>query len=236
VTLGIFARMLVALAAMVCVFGFGSVQVGNPLPRWSQSPTTSHVSSTSAASTRTTRTQDKGADRSSSYSGLLNSTRVRPRQTVAVKTNSAQSVNYLGPTGGAYPTLKAGQKINMEVSVSRQRVYIKDGSRVIYTMTCSTGIESNPRTRTPRGTFYVQRERGLSFHGSLGGARYWVSWLGHGKYLFHSVIVDRHGNIIRSEALKLGHPASHGCIRLSLSDAKWLYEHIKAGTKVVIHD
>jgi lipoprotein-anchoring transpeptidase ErfK/SrfK len=63
-----------------------------------------------------------------------------------------------------------------------------------------------------------------------------VSWKGHGVYLFHSVIVDRQGNIIRSEALKLGHPASHGCIRLSLSDAKWVYEHIKAGTKVVIHN
>lgn len=234
--MGIFPRMLVALATIVCVFGLCSAQIGNPLPRSSQPPTTLHVSSTSAASARTTGTQDEGADRSSSDSGVRNSVSVRPVQTAAVKTKSAQSVDYLGPTGGAYPTLKAGQQINMEVSVSRQRVYIKDGNGVIYTMTCSTGIESNPRTRTPRGTFYVQRERGLSFHGSLGGARYWVSWLGHGKYLFHSVIVDRHGNIIRSEALKLGHPASHGCIRLSLSDAKWLYEHIKAGTKVVIHD
>jgi lipoprotein-anchoring transpeptidase ErfK/SrfK len=33
---------------------------------------------------------------------------------------------------------------------------------------------------------------------------------------------------------ELGYPASHGCIRESLDDAKWLYSHTPIGCKVVI--
>ncbi|HAH78565.1 MAG TPA: L,D-transpeptidase, partial [Ruminococcaceae bacterium] len=33
---------------------------------------------------------------------------------------------------------------------------------------------------------------------------------------------------------KLGEPASHGCIRLPVEDAKWIYDNIPEGTKVVI--
>lgn len=33
-----------------------------------------------------------------------------------------------------------------------------------------------------------------------------------------------------------GHPMSHGCVNLRVEDAKWIYEHIKIGTKVWIHE
>lgn len=33
---------------------------------------------------------------------------------------------------------------------------------------------------------------------------------------------------------KLGSPASHGCVRLRLDDAKWLFEHTPIGCKLVI--
>ena len=33
---------------------------------------------------------------------------------------------------------------------------------------------------------------------------------------------------------KLGTPASHGCIRLAVKNAKWLWENITDGTTVVI--
>lgn len=33
-----------------------------------------------------------------------------------------------------------------------------------------------------------------------------------------------------------GHPMSHGCVNLRVGDAKWVYEHIKIGTKVWIHE
>jgi lipoprotein-anchoring transpeptidase ErfK/SrfK len=37
------------------------------------------------------------------------------------------------------------------------------------------------------------------------------------------------------EYKKLGNPASHGCIRLDLKDAKWLYEKLPLGVRVSIY-
>ena len=148
----------------------------------------------------------------------------------------AGTIDWLKPTGGSYPRLSPGQELWIKVSVERQRVYIMEGGTIVYTMIASTGLDHPADNRTPDGTFYVQRERGLSFYSPKEGegARYWVSWLHHGEYLFHSVPTDKKGNVIESEARKLGSKASHGCIRLTIPDAKWIYENVKFGTKVVI--
>ncbi len=148
----------------------------------------------------------------------------------------AGHVDWLKPSDGPYPVLHPGDPISIHVSISRQRVYIMRGKRVIYTMTASTGLENPKDDATPQGVFYIQRERGLSFYAPSEheGARYWVSWLHHGEYLFHSVPVNRNGKIIRSEAEKLGREASHGCVRLTVPDARWFYRHIPYHTKVVI--
>ena len=34
----------------------------------------------------------------------------------------------------------------------------------------------------------------------------------------------------------LGRPASHGCIRLTIQDAKWIYDNISKGVQVWIHE
>ncbi|MEC4273297.1 L,D-transpeptidase family protein [Adlercreutzia sp. R25] len=47
-----------------------------------------------------------------------------------------------------------------------------------------------------------------------------------GGYFFHTILA--------SES-ELGKSLSHGCVRLSYSSAKWIYQNIKAGTKVVIY-
>jgi lipoprotein-anchoring transpeptidase ErfK/SrfK len=148
----------------------------------------------------------------------------------------AETINWLKPTGGPYPRLEADARLWVKVSLERQRVDIMNGGVSIYTMVVSTGLDSPADDRTPVGTFYVQRERGLSFYSAKlrEGAHYWVSWLNHGEYLFHSIPTDRKGNIIVSEAQKLGTKASHGCIRLALPDAKWIYRNIRVGTRVVI--
>ena len=39
-----------------------------------------------------------------------------------------------------------------------------------------------------------------------------------------------------SDYNKLGKPASAGCIRLSIADAKWIYYHVPIGSTVVISD
>ncbi|MCL6631933.1 MAG: L,D-transpeptidase [Alicyclobacillus herbarius] len=142
------------------------------------------------------------------------------------------------PSGGPYPHLHPNEAVWIDVSISKQRMYIKSGQKTLYTMVISSGIDGSKATYTPRGTFYVQPERGTWFYTPRfhEGAKYWVSWMNHGQYLFHSVPMDKNGHVILKDAEKLGQEDSHGCIHLTVPDAKWVYEHIPTGTKVVIHD
>lgn len=98
-------------------------------------------------------------------------------------------------------------------------------------------INTTVNIGTPKGTFEIQAERGDHFYNAQSGegANYWVSFKDHGIYLFHTVPVDANGNYVVSEAEQLGKSSnSHGCVRLSVADAKWFYENIKTGTKVVV--
>lgn len=144
-------------------------------------------------------------------------------------------VDWRGPSevDKAYPSTSKYPHMWIKVSLAKQRVYLMNGNSVLYTMLCSTG---RPGATTPKGTYYIQAERGPVFGGSLGGARYYVSWKGHGVYLFHSVPISGSGAYLANEGALLGKVAhSHGCIRLTVSDAYWMYTHIKYGTKVVIY-
>lgn len=122
----------------------------------------------------------------------------------------------------------------IEVDQSEQRVFIHQGGKVVRTMVASTGLPDSP---TPNGTFRLE-DRGEWFYSGKykQGAKYWVSFLNHGEYLFHSVPMDKNRKIIPEEADKLGQKASHGCIRLSVADAKWFCDEIPADTRVVIHE
>ncbi|QLL70792.1 L,D-transpeptidase [Lactobacillus sp. 3B(2020)] len=135
----------------------------------------------------------------------------------------------------AYPNVKKHPKLWVLVSKKTERTYLVDNGKILYTMLSSTG--SKGENSTPTGTFTIQDERGDFFYNqnSGEGAKYWVSWKDHGIYLFHSVPTDQNGNFITKEANQLGKRAnSHGCVRLSVADAKWFYQNIQTGTKVVI--
>lgn len=150
------------------------------------------------------------------------------------QTTSVQSNYWMHTSGGRYPSLKV-KNLNIQVSVSKQRVYIRSGSKTIYTMICSTGLWNYP---TPYGNFRIQGEKGLSFwYGGSGGA-YYRSYHQHGVYLFHTVPIAYPGttNAFNArEGAKLGMRASHGCIRLSVPDAKWFYYNIPYNTPVKIY-
>lgn len=119
------------------------------------------------------------------------------------------------------------------VNLKDQITYIYKGSinnwDKIKSFKCSTGIESE---KTPTGIFDV-RERGAWFFSDKynQGGKYWVQF--YGDYLFHSVPYNKD----QSEVVDytLGVAASHGCIRLKTEDAKWIYDNIESGTKVIIN-
>ncbi len=89
---------------------------------------------------------------------------------------------------------------------------------------------------TPKGIFQIEDGRKGEWtyiERFDSGFKYWVGfrWI----YLFHSVVFDRDGNLIQEEADKLGQPASHGCIRLPVEIAKYIYDNIPVGSYVLIY-
>lgn len=126
---------------------------------------------------------------------------------------------------------QAAAPLSVSVSIAEQRVTVYDAEkRVVKQFVCSTGEQGS---ETPTGTFQIA-ERGESFYSEkVGeGGYYWTQF--QGNYLFHSVPFDKDKKIEAAEAAKLGTPASHGCVRLSVDDAKWIYDHIPRGTEVTI--
>lgn len=156
-------------------------------------------------------------------------------KTVQDKPSETKETDWTKPTGGTYPDIKK-KSVWIEVSTEKQRAYIKAGNKTLYTMVISSGLDRSDADSTPKGTFYTQPERGEWFYsqGYKEGAEYWISWKNHGEFLFHSVPMTENKKVIEKEAKKLGTKASHGCIRLAIPDAKWMYENIPEKTKVVI--
>lgn len=119
------------------------------------------------------------------------------------------------------------------VNLSEQMTYVYKGTMNkwdnIKSFTCSTGVDDE---KTPPGIFDV-RERGEWFFSDKyeQGGKYWVQF--YGDYLFHSVPFNKDQSEVVDNTL--GTPASHGCIRLKTEDAKWIYDNIEFGTKVIIN-
>jgi lipoprotein-anchoring transpeptidase ErfK/SrfK len=121
----------------------------------------------------------------------------------------------------------------IDVSITDQKVRIFKNDKLTKEWTVSTGISN----ATPLGRFKIQT-RGEWFFSEKyqQGAMWWVSFKDWGVYLFHSVPMDKSRTIITDEANKLGTPASHGCVRLEVENAKWIYDNIPQGTEVYIHN
>lgn len=144
-----------------------------------------------------------------------------------------------------YPDLKKAKHLWVRVSLHGNRTYLYDGSKLLYTMYSTggmykrTGKHHRLKSMTPTGTFHVQADRGDHFfNAALGeGANYYVSWLYHGQFLFHSVPTKADGSYNVAEAKKLGKSTgSHGCIRLSIADARFMEKNLPVGTKVVVQN
>ena len=126
----------------------------------------------------------------------------------------------------------------MEVDLSKQRVYAwqwtgSSYSKRVKEMKCSSGKDGTP---TPTGTYQ-------SYGGLSGEWYYFKKYNCYAKWaygivggiLFHSITYNTNKVQVGSES-NLGHKASHGCIRLSVENAKWIYDNCPTGTTVVIHD
>lgn len=116
-------------------------------------------------------------------------------------------------------------------------VYEKD-SKGNYTvpikaMVCSVGTGS----RTLTGTFNTKEK----YRWKLLNGNVWGQYATRivGGILFHSVYYYGYcdpSTLSTKEYNKLGTAASQGCIRLTVADAKWIYDNCPIGTQVIIYD
>ena len=136
--------------------------------------------------------------------------------------------------------LKALKPYVVKVSTDDQRVYVygldnnNEYTVLVRTMKCSTGRNSTP---TPKGTFQATTGPGARWH-YFKKYNCWAQYAYYieGDIMFHSVLYNqKDGPVTQSSVNNLGSKASHGCVRLSVEDAKWLYQNCPKGTKVVVY-
>lgn len=129
-------------------------------------------------------------------------------------------------------------KYRLDISISDQRVYVYGLNifgeyELLDTFICSTGLGNT----TPKGIF-INTQPSARWH-YFEKFECWAQYTFQiqGDILFHSVLYDepdtstlRYGSV-----WALGQKASHGCIRLRVEDAKWIYQNCESGTVVVIY-
>lgn len=116
-----------------------------------------------------------------------------------------------------------------------------DYTKVVRRFICTSGrTKLDPEdpedkgTPTPRGVYLTGGHERFGKFAAFGAtyARYWTQVVG-GVY-FHSIMYTRRDiNTLQGGAYgSLGRNISHGCVRLYVEDAKWLYYHIPLGTTI----
>ena len=95
-------------------------------------------------------------------------------------------------------------------------------------MDCAPGKSSTP---TVKGRFTV-KSKGYYFDSGAARCFYFTQF--YGNYLFHSVLYYQTSRPTSIMDGRVGMGLSHGCVRLRLENAKWIYDNIPRGTKVYI--
>jgi lipoprotein-anchoring transpeptidase ErfK/SrfK len=128
------------------------------------------------------------------------------------------------PSPTAPPTL--GKWIDVDIGSQTTTAY--QGSAPLKIVLVSTGTEGR---LTPTGSFKVYRQvPSQTLSGGTGADRYYypgVPWI-----MYFSGDIGFHGTYWHNN---FGVPMSHGCVNLSVEDAKWFYSWGAVGTPVVVH-
>ena len=133
----------------------------------------------------------------------------------------------------------SGTKYRLEVNCKQNvvNVYEKDENgeykNCVKVMLCSVGF-ATPTS----GTYSLKKYGGWEWKGLQGDVYGQYATQITGNILFHSVpYTEKYNNASLEywEYDKLGTSASLGCIRLTVKNAKWIYDNCAAGTKVYFY-
>ena len=150
------------------------------------------------------------------------------KKTINGTTYDFGSKGYLSYSSNSKKTIRVNRK-NCVVTI-----YDEYGAP-IKAMACSVGRRGN---ETPTGTFFIQDHLAWAYLDGPSLGQYSSHFLT--EYLFHSVpmhtLTRDPYKVSASDFNKLGKPASAGCIRLCIADAKWIYYNVPVGSTVIISD
>jgi lipoprotein-anchoring transpeptidase ErfK/SrfK len=112
----------------------------------------------------------------------------------------------------------------IDIDISDQRIAAYQGSTPLKSVRVSTGVAWTP---TPLGRYAIYTKLASQ---AMSGPGYYlpgVPWVMYftGAYAIHGTYW--HHNF--------GTPMSHGCVNLTIDDAKWFYDFAGIGTPVVVH-
>jgi lipoprotein-anchoring transpeptidase ErfK/SrfK len=118
----------------------------------------------------------------------------------------------------------------IDINISRQRITAYVGSRIIRRVLVSTGTWRHP---TVTGIFRIYAKvhsQAMSGGSRVRGDYYYLPGVPHVMYFYSGYAI--HGTYWHHN---FGHPMSHGCVNLTLSDASWFYNWAPIGTRVYSH-
>ena len=119
------------------------------------------------------------------------------------------------------------------VDLTNHRVGIYSGGYQnwvnIQSYVCTVGAPSTP-TITGEFSIYMKRK-----YFDSGSSRCFYFSPFKGGYGFHSVLYYQDPTPQRIMDGRLGMDLSHGCVRLDVNHAKWIYDNCSIGTKVVVY-
>jgi LysM repeat protein len=128
--------------------------------------------------------------------------------------------------GNTAPPPSTGKWI--DINVRTQTITAFQGNTPLKSVLVSTGVAWYP---TPIGRYKVyMKVQSQAMSGGSGASRYYlpgVPWVMYftGAYAIHGTYW--HSNF--------GRPMSHGCVNLTIDDAKWFFDWAEMGTPVVTH-
>lgn len=119
--------------------------------------------------------------------------------------------------------MPAGEKW-IDVNVTTQTLSAYEGDKLVFTTKVSTGVRRYP---TVLGRFRIRTKLRSQ---TMVGPGYYLPNVPYVMYFYAGYAI--HGTYWHND---FGRPRSHGCVNLSIPDAKWLYEWAPIGTLVVTH-
>ena len=138
---------------------------------------------------------------------------------------SGLAATFLAASVFGYVAPAQAASLRATVDLSQQRMYVSINGKRKYSWRVSTGKrgwETKPGSYTP----FAQREKFYSKKWKM--SLPYLTWIGQDGTAIHGTYMSK----------KLGRTASHGCIRLSISNARKFYRLVERfgfwGTEVIV--